>query len=64
MLKPTGSVTEPITDVKGHPLSLEDEIEGFQQRSDEELKKLRDGIEGLPTNTNPADSSHPPQSTP
>jgi hypothetical protein len=48
MLKPTGSVPEPITDLKAHPLSLEDEIEGFQQRSDEELKNLRDGIEGLP----------------
>ena len=57
MLKPTGNVTNPIIDPKAHLLSLEDEIEGFQQRSDDELKKLRDGMEGLPTNTNPAASS-------
>ena len=48
MLEPTA---EPITDLKDHPLSLEDEIEGFQQRSDEELKKLRDGDQGMPTPT-------------
>jgi hypothetical protein len=61
MLKPTGSVPKPKGDLKAQLLSLEDEIEGFQQRSDEELKKLRDGIEGPPTNTNPAASSNPPQ---
>ncbi len=60
MLKPTGSVTKPMIDLKAHLLSLEDEIDGFQQRSDEELKKLRDGDEGLPTNTDPAASSSPP----
>ena len=42
-------VPVPVTDLKEHPLSLDDEIEGFQQRSDEELKKLRDGNEGMPT---------------
>ena len=51
MLKPTTSVTTPVIDLKAHLLSSDDEIEGFQPRSDEELKKLRDGVEGLPTNT-------------
>jgi hypothetical protein len=64
MPKPTGSVTKRVIALQTHLLSLEDPIEGFQPQSDEELKKLRDGIEALPTNTNPVASSNPPQVTP
>jgi hypothetical protein len=55
MTKPTGTITKQTN---------EDEIEGFQPRSDEELKKLRDNIETPPTNPEPDASSHPSQSTP
>ena len=60
MPKPTGSVIQQKMKLKAHLLSLEDPIEGFQQRSDEELKQLRDGAL-LPMDTDPATSSPTPQ---